>query len=403
MNVWDYLVDLIPNLARNLRAAVEGAGFSDGAVFLVMGLAGVLAVTLFVMLLVPPLTFLERRLVARAQVRIGPNRVGPFGLLQPIADALKLMTKEVIVPSQADGLLHLLAPSLIFLPPFMIFAVVPFAPGGVFTNLNMGLVYIIAVSSLAAIVVFTAGFSSANRYSMLGAARAVAQLISYEVPATIALVTVAVAAGSLSLTGIVQAQTVPYILYFPLAFLIFFIGSLVEVNRAPADLAEAESEIIAGYHTEYGGFKWACFQLGEYTHMVAASAIIATLFLSGWKGPILPPYLWLVTKMMVVILLYMWIRFTVPRIRVDQVMSFAWKFLLPLSLINVLVVGLEVVLAPSLPVWLIAINVPFAAASIVVWAKLYRVLEGPPPLTQRREIPGVTSPLPVPEPAGTAR
>lgn len=401
MSVWDYIVNLIPNLAHNLRAAV--AGGPDWLVFLVMGLAGVLALVAFVMLQVPPLTWVERRLVARAQVRMGPNRVGPFGLLQPIADALKLMTKEVIVPSSADGLLHLLGCALIFIPPFMIFAVVPFSMGGVFTDLNMGLVYVIAVGSLGAVIIFTAGFASANRYSMLGAARAVAQLLSYEVPATIALVTVALAAGTLSLSGIVMAQTVPYILYFPLALIIFFIGSLVEVNRSPADLAEAESEIIAGYHTEYGGFKWAVFQLAEYTHMVAASALIATVFLGGWKGPGLPPYLWLYAKMLAVILLYMWIRFTLPRIRVDQVMAFAWKFLLPLSLINVLVVGLEVALAPGLPVWLIGINIPFAAASIVVWAKVYRALEGPPRLMQRRDLPGITVPLSAETPAGSVR
>jgi len=395
VSVWEYILNLIPNLARNLRSAVEGAGWPEWLVFLVIGLTGVVAVTAFVMLLGPPLTWVERRLVARAQVRIGPNRVGPFGLLQPVADALKLLSKEVIVPTQADGLLHLLAPAFIFTPAFMIFAVIPFAPGGVFTDLNMGLVYLIAVGSIGPILVFTAGF--ANRYSMLGAARAVAQLVSYEVPVTVALATVAVAAGSLSLSDIVRSQSVPFILMFPLAMIIFLIGSFVEVNRSPADLAEAESEIIAGYHTEYGGFKWAVFQLAEYTHMIAASAIIATLFLSGWKGPLLPPYLWFVVKTLGVVLVYMWVRFTLPRIRVDQLMGFAWKFLLPLSLINLMVVGLEVVLAPALPSWLMAINIPFAAASIVIWAKVYRAIEGPAKATQRREIPGVTAPLPAQE------
>jgi NADH-quinone oxidoreductase subunit H len=401
VSVWDYIVNLIPNLVRNLNSAV--AGWPGWVAYLVVGLAGVLALVAFVMPQTPVLVWVERRLVARAQVRMGPNRTGPFGLLQTIADALKLITKEVIVPANADGLLHLLASALVFVPAFMMFAVIPFSAGGVFTNLNMGLVYLIAVGSLGAVLVFTAGFSSANRYAMLGAARAVAQLLSYEVPATIALATVAVAAGTLSLPGIVQAQTVPYALYFPLALILFICCSLVEVNRAPADLAEAESEIIAGYHIEYGGFKWACFQLAEYTHMVAGAAIIATLFLSGWKGPGLPPYIWLYLKMLAVIFTYMLIRFTLPRIRVDQIMGFAWKFLLPLSIVNILVVGLEVVMAPSLPVWLIAINVPFAVVSIVTWAKIYRLIEGPPRPVQRRELPGITAPLPAETPAGAAR
>lgn len=403
MSVWDYILNLIPNLVRNLRAAA--VGWPDWVSFLVLGLAGVLALVAFVMPQTPVLVWAERRLVARAQVRIGPNRTGPFGLLQTLAEAVKLLTKEVIVPRNADGLLHLLVPCLIFIPAFMIFAVIPFSLGGEFTNLNMGLVYVIAVGSLSAVLVFTAGFASANRYSMLGAARAVAQLLSYEVPATIALASVAVAAGSLSLSAIVQAQTVPYFILFPLSLMIFLIGSLVELNRAPADLAEAESEIIAGYHTEYGGFKWAVFQLAEYTHMVAASALIATLFLSGWKGPLLPPYLWVYAKMLAVILVYMWIRFTLPRIRIDQLMSFAWKFLLPLSLVNLMVVGLEVVLAPGLPAWLIAINIPFAVGSIIVWAKVYRLIEGPRPPSQRRDLPGITVPLTanVPEAAGSPR
>ena len=289
-------------------------------------------------------TWTERRLLGRFQNRVGPNRWGPFGLLQPIADLLKLLTKEDLTPAGADRIVFTLAPVAMMAPLLLMTAVIPFARDTALAGLNVGVLYLLAVSSLTTVAIFMAGWASNNRYAMFGAARAVAVLISYEVPVVLSLLGVVMVAGSMSLGDVVAAQGLPFLLVQPLAFFVFLAGMSAELNRTPFDVAEAESEIIAGYHTEYSGIKFALIQAAEFGGVAVVSAIIATLFLGGWSGP-WSEYLgglWFLLKTGIVVFLFIWIRATYPRLRIDQIMAFSWKFLLPLSLINLLAVSLEV-------------------------------------------------------------
>ena len=289
-------------------------------------------------------TWTERRLLGRFQNRVGPNRWGPFGLLQPIADLLKLLTKEDLTPAGADRIVFALAPVAMIAPLILMTAVIPFARDTALAGLNVGVLYLLAVSSLTTVAIFMAGWASNNRYAMFGAARAVAVLISYEVPVVLSLLGVVMVAGSMSLGDVVAAQGLPFLLVQPLAFFVFLAGMSAELNRTPFDVAEAESEIIAGYHTEYSGIKFALIQAAEFGGVAVVSAIIATLFLGGWSGP-WSEYLgglWFLLKTGAVVFLFIWIRATYPRLRIDQIMAFSWKFLLPLSLINLLAVSLEV-------------------------------------------------------------
>ena len=328
----------------------------------------------FILLTVMFFIWFERRLMGRIQVRLGPNRTGPFGLLQPLADVIKILTKEDIVPAKGDKIVFWLAPIVAFAPVLMMFAVIPFQGGALLVDLNIGILYIVAVSSVASIGVFMAGWSSNNKYSLIGAMRDVAQLVSYEIPLVLSIIGVVLIAGSLSLTEIVEAQTVPFILLQPLGFLIFFIGSLAEMNRTPFDLVEADSEIVAGYNIEYSGMKWATFFLMEYAEALTISAIIATLFLGGWRGPLLPPFLWFIIKVVTVFSVIVWVRATIPRLRIDQVMAFAWKFLLPLALINLLITSLQVVFWPEAPVWPIVLASLFIMiALILIWSKFFKL------------------------------
>tara|TARA_Y100000031_G_scaffold114183_1_gene126253 strand:+ start:54 stop:1166 length:1113 start_codon:yes stop_codon:yes gene_type:complete len=319
--------------------------------------------------------WLERRGLGRLQIRLGPNRAGPFGLLQPLADVLKLLIKEDTVPAKADKLVFWLAPIVALAPVLMLFAVIPFQSGALLADLNIGILYVIAISSLASVGVFMAGWASNNKYSLIGAMRDVAMLISYEIPIVISIVGVILITGSLSLTEIVGAQeSIPFILLQPLGFLIFFLGSLAESNRTPFDLVEADSEIVAGYHIEYSGMKYGTLMLTEYAEIIAISALVTTLFLGGWQGPLLPPILWFFIKVSAVFLLSVWIRGTIPRLRIDQVMAFAWKFLLPLALINLLVTSLQVVLWPEASLWLIVfLNLTVMAILILSWSRFFRL------------------------------
>ena len=319
--------------------------------------------------------WLERRGLGRLQIRLGPNRAGPFGLLQPLADVLKLLIKEDTVPTKADKLVFWLAPIVALAPVLMLFAVIPFQSGALLADLNIGILYVIAISSLASVGVFMAGWASNNKYSLIGAMRDVAMLISYEIPIVISIVGVILITGSLSLTEIVGAQeSIPFILLQPLGFLIFFLGSLAESNRTPFDLVEADSEIVAGYHIEYSGMKYGALMLTEYAEIIAISALVTTLFLGGWQGPLLPPILWFLIKVSAVFLLSVWIRGTIPRLRIDQVMAFAWKFLLPLALINLLITSLQVVLWPEASLWLIVfLNLTVMAILILSWSRFFRL------------------------------
>ncbi len=308
------------------------------------------------------------------QARLGPNRAGPFGLLQPVADAIKVLLKEDIVPSSADKVVHWLAPVVAFAPALMIFAVVPFGDGALLADLNIGILYVVAVSSISTLGVFMAGWGSSNKYSLLGAMRNVAAVVSYEMPLVLAIASVVLIAGSLSLNQIVQNQDIPFILLQPLGFLIFFLAGCAEINRSPFDLMEADSEIVAGFHTEYSGMKFAMFYLVEYAEALAMSAIITTLFLSGWRGPVLPQWLWFVVKVLVVFFVMVWTRTTLPRVRIDQLMALAWKFLLPLALINLIITGIEVLAWPTALPWvMIPINIAIMAILVLLWSKLFKL------------------------------
>jgi NADH-quinone oxidoreductase subunit H len=293
------------------------------------------------------LTLLERKVVGRIQNRYGPNRVGPWGLLQPIADGIKMFTKEDIVPVHADKLIHLLAPIVIVVPALMVFIVVPFGKGMTAANLNVGILYFIAVSSITTIPIFMGSWASRNKYSLLGGMRTAAQMISYEVPMTLAIVPVIMASQSLVTSAIVDTQNGPlglnWFVFTPwgfLGFIVFFLCTVAECNRPPFDLPEAESELVAGFHTEYSGMKFALFYMAEYMNAFTLSGIAVTLFLGGWQGPLLPSWLWFFGKTFFIICVMIWFRGTFPRFRVDQLMGFAWKFLLPLSLVNILITGI---------------------------------------------------------------
>jgi NADH-quinone oxidoreductase subunit H len=319
------------------------------------------------LLTVAYMTWIERKVIADIQVRLGPMRVGPHGLLQPIADGLKLMFKEDLIPSQVERVVFLLAPSLSIIPAFIAFAVIPFGDTTTLfgllskpvplriTDIDVGLLFVFGVASLGVYGIVLAGWSSNNKYSLLGGLRSTAQLISYELPMGLAVVGVILLVGSLSLVDIVKAQAglswwfgilpVPNWFLFsqPLGFCIYFCCALAETNRAPFDLPEAETELVAGFHTEYSSMKFAMFFMAEYANMITVAALATTIFLGGWLGPIAPSPVWFLGKVFLLLFLFIWIRATLPRFRYDQLMSFGWKRLLPLALLNTVVTAIVAV------------------------------------------------------------
>ncbi|MDQ6746981.1 MAG: NADH-quinone oxidoreductase subunit NuoH [Candidatus Dormibacteraeota bacterium] len=308
------------------------------------------------------LVYSERKVISYMQIRIGPNRVGAFGLLQPLADVIKLLTKEDTRPAGRDNLLYLAAPGVMVIASVFAFAVIPVTPAfsilgktvtGYITNLNVGILFIFAVSGMTAYGVVLGGWASNSKYSLLGAMRSAAQLISYEMALGFSLVGVFILASSVNMSQIIDGQhAAPYILLQPLGFVIYIISATAEVNRAPFDLPEAEQELVAGYLTEYGGLKWGLYFLGEYINMVTVSAIAATLFLGGWRGPLLPGIMWFLIKIAGIIFVLFWLRATLPRLRYDRLMALGWKVLLPLGLLNIAVTATCVVFGVE---WLIPV------------------------------------------------
>lgn len=367
MSLFDPGLNLSAYYPGTLPPEWPGGYWIHWGVFVVIILA-------FVLLMAMGFIWLERREVGRFQARLGPNRVGPFGVLQPVADAIKILTKEDIIPAKGDKLVYWLAPVVAFVPVLMVFAVVPFQDGALLADLNIGILYVVAISSVSIVGVFMAGWSSNNKYSLLGAMRAVSQLVSYEIPLGLSILGVVVLAGSLSLNSIVEAQHIPFILLQPLGFLIYMAAAAAEINRTPFDLLEADSEIVAGFHTEYSGMKFALFYLVEYCEVLAVSVIVTTLFLAGWKGPLLPPLLWFLIKVFGVFTVIVWVRATVPRLRVDQVMAFAWKCLLPLALINLLITGIQVLVWPEVLPWAVVfLNLAIMVVLILLWSKFFKL------------------------------
>jgi NADH-quinone oxidoreductase subunit H len=384
-------------------------------------LASIIAVVAPAMLIV--LTWLERKIIARIQDRIGPNRAGPFGLLQAFADMIKMFTKEDITPAKADRLFFNIAPGLSVFSSIMVFAVIPFAPGFVGSTMNAGLLYIIAIGGLGPLAILMAGWSSNNKYALLGAFRAVAMLVTYEIPMVIALISVAAVAGSMSVADIVAAQSsMWYVISLPLVAIIFFFTGVAEVGRSPFDLIEAESEIVAGFHTEYSGIKFGMIMIGEYVHMFALAILLAVLFFGGWQipfidvvalpGPIGPllGFVSLAIKTFVFIFIMMWFRGTLPRFRIDHLLDFGWKFLVPLSI--VLLIGVVIVVklfSPldsaypgplgGLPVLvesgvLFLVNIVVAALTLFIVSRLAR-------RSRSSALRAVTAVEPVPTPASS--
>jgi NADH-quinone oxidoreductase subunit H len=287
------------------------------------------------------LIWMERKVSAHMQLRPGPMEVGFHGALQTIADALKLIGKELITPEDADTLIYLLAPIVMFLPVLVSFVVIPFSPTLLIRDLNVGLLLIFAFSTLSVLAILMAGWSSNNKYSLLGAIRSVAQNIAYEIPLLITAMSIILMAGSFQPSVIVAKQSFLWNIFLqPLAFILFITCGTAETNRAPFDIPEAESELVAGFHTEYSGMRFAIFFLAEYTNMFIVSAVAAVLFLGGWHGPVLPPVVWFLLKVYAMIFLMMWFRWTFPRLRFDQLITFAWKVLIPLALGNLILTAL---------------------------------------------------------------
>lgn len=293
------------------------------------------------------MTFAERVIMARLQLRLGPNRVGPLGLLQPIADGIKLLCKESFKPANIEPFTYLFAPAISIFTALAAFVLIPFGDtievaGRTVTlriaDVNAGILLLLAFSSIAVYGVVLAGWASNNRYSLLGGLRGTAQLISYEVPMGISILTVVLAAGTLSLPEIVKAQQTHWFLWSnPISFIIYFITAFAETNRAPFDLPESEQELTGGYHTEYGGMRFASFFLAEYVNILAVSSITTTLFLGGWYGPTDTPFVWFLLKVAILVFIFMWVRATMARLRYNQLMSFGWKVLTPLATLNLLV------------------------------------------------------------------
>ncbi len=306
------------------------------------------------LLIVAYLVLVERKVLAHMQVRLGPMRVGFHGLLQPIADGIKLFFKEDIFPSRANKLIYMVSPIICMVPALITFAVIPF--GDTFTifghsidlviaDINVGILYIFAAASIGIYGIVLAGWSSNNKYSLIGGLRSSAQMISYELSMGLSLIGVFMLSETLSMTGIVEAQSkVWFVILQPLAFVIYAISAVAETNRTPFDLPEAETELVAGYHTEYSSMKFGMFFLAEYANIITVSAIAVTCFLGGWHGPFLPPIAWFLIKLCLCIFFFIWLRATYPRFRYDQLMKFGWKFLLPISLVNIIITAVVMVL-----------------------------------------------------------
>ncbi len=380
---WD--IRDLSNLSGAILDLVDDAGGPAWLIYVVSGLLGAVGIVSFIGGVAIINIWIERRVVGRMQSRLGPNRVGPFGLLQPIADAIKLMQKEVLQPKLADALVFTAAPIAFTVPGIAVLAVVPWGRNMTLASLNVGIVFIFAMSSLAALAVFIGGYGSNNKYALFGAMRVIAMLVTYEIPIVLSLLGIVMLTGTMNLSEIVLWQEDHWILLImlqPLAFVIYFMSSSAELNRTPADLAEAESEIAGGYHVEYSGMKFGLYYAAELINAVTVSAIIATLFLGGWWSykldEIVPGWMIFIGKIYTVYFLFVWTRGTLPRFRIDQLLAFAWKWMTPMAIINIALVAGEVTLWEEtgwsagvlLPTYVV-INSAMAVGLIVAWMRVF--------------------------------
>ncbi len=364
--------DPVTFIAQWLENLLLGWGLSPQWVTILMTIIGVAAIAIFVLLVDILLVWVERKVVARFQDRLGPNRLGPFGLIQPIADVIKLLIKEDITPIGADRIVYNLPPIIALATVLMLWAVIPLAPTIVGTDLDVGVLYVVALGALGTLGIIMAGWASNNKYALIGAFRTVAQMVSYEVPMVIAVMVPVLLAGTMGINSIVFAQSpVWYVVVAPVAALILFISAIAELGRAPFDLAEAESEIVAGFHIEYTGMKFGMFYAGELLHALTISGLVASLFLGGWRGPGAEAYpiLGVVYFFMKAFFLYwaiMWIKYSLPRIRIDHMLNFNWKFLTPLALIVLIVTAILDKLFAGFPEWLYVVGM-LLANLVIIW------------------------------------
>jgi NADH-quinone oxidoreductase subunit H len=340
-------MDIINNIFINgsglIKSILSALGFGSFLINMVMAVVYFVAVAAVVTFNIIIIVWMDRRVASLFQERIGPNRVGPFGILQSLVDAVKLIGKESIIPAAVDKTVYKIAPVFIFTVTFMMYAVLPYGKDMSAVNLNLGILYFIAVSSTSTIAILMAGWGSNNKYSLLGGMRTIAMVVSYEIPLAFSMLGIVMITGTLNLNEIVASQSSVWnIVLQPVAFVIFIIAALAELNRSPFDMTEAEQEIVAGFHTEYSGMRFALFFMAEYANLFVVSALGVTLFFGGWHGPILPSWLWFMLKSYAMIFFILWIRWTMPRARIDKMMKFNWKFLIPLSIANVLVTGVGI-------------------------------------------------------------
>ena len=382
-NWWD--IRDLSNVSGAILDIIDDVGGPSWLIYVVSALLGTIGIVSFIGGVAIINIWVERRVVGRMQSRLGPNRLGPFGLLQPIADAIKLMQKEVLQPTTASGLIFTLAPIMFTVPGIALLAVLPWGRNMSLADVDVGVLYILGMSSLGALAIFMAGYASNNKYALFGSMRVIAMLVSYEIPIVLALLGIVLFTGTMNPQGIVLFQEHYWslmIMLQPLAFIIYFFSVSAELNRTPADIAEAESEIVGGYHTEYSGMKFGLFYAAELINAVAACAIISTLFLGGWWAykldEIVPGWMIFIGKIYSVYFLFVWTRGTLPRFRIDQLLAFAWKWLTPMAILNIVMVAAEVTIWEEsglsagivLPIYM-AVNTAFAGAIIVAFVRFF--------------------------------
>jgi NADH-quinone oxidoreductase subunit H len=337
--------DPVALISKWIEGLMIGWGLSAGWITFIMTLLGVLAISVLVLVIDIFLVWFERKVVARFQDRLGPNRLGPFGLIQPVADVIKLLIKENITPDGADRVIYNLAPILALATVISLWAVIPLSPTIIGTDVNVGVLYIVAIGAISTLGILMAGWSSNNKYALLSAFRTVAQMVSYEIPMVISMLVPVLLANSMGINSIVKAQSVWFILLAPISALIFLISNQAELGRAPFDIPEAESEIVAGFHIEYTGMKFGMFYAGELLHALTVSGLFASLFLGGWRGwgtnvaPIIGIF-WFFLKAFFIYWVVMWLKYSLPRVRIDQMLNFNWKFLTPLALAALIVTAI---------------------------------------------------------------
>jgi NADH-quinone oxidoreductase subunit H len=394
--------DPVTSIAGWLENLLLGWGLAPGLVVLIMTALGVFLLASFVLVLDIFLVWVERKVVARFQDRLGPNRLGPFGLIQPIADVIKLLIKEDITPKGADRIVYNLAPIMALATVLLLWAVIPIAPTIVGSDINVGVLYVVAIGALSTLGIIMAGWASNNKYALVGAFRTVAQMVSYEVPMVIALLIPVILAGSMGINAIVGAQDQLWFVFIaPIAALIVLITSIAELGRAPFDLIEAESEIVAGFHIEYTGMKFGMFYAGELLHTLTIGGLIASFFLGGWRGPGAEafPILgvgYFFIKAFFMYWVIMWIKYSLPRIRIDHMLNFNWKFLTPLSLVVLIVTAIIHKVMESSNFWAYA-AVMLAANILIGWVTL-QILRA----RARKERSKVAEPQPIAAPPSSS-